>query len=240
MMGLINDITFIPDTYEELAKIFVAKLPKGYKRIDIVADCYRSPNLFYNGGDDTQADKVIIPSLQSRVRPDFNATLLKNCELIELIFEYIQTEALQCLELLGSQEIVLSSQDDCRKIQLSDDNVTIDPYPKLLSNQDEGDTKVVLHASKILDDDPDVTATIRSPSGETDIVILMTGLLNQDGERVILDDFHGNNNRKSYRLSDIERENDITESLIGFHAFTGNDFFSLFFRRICYKLLESS
>ena len=33
--------------------------------------------------------------------------------------------------------------------------------PELLSNQDEGDTKVVLHVSKVLDDDPNVTVAIR-------------------------------------------------------------------------------
>lgn len=76
--------------------------------------------------------------------------------MFELILEDIQSEALQCSELIGSQEIALSSEYDNRKIQLLDDNVTIDPYPELLSNQNEGDTKVVLHASKILDDDPDV------------------------------------------------------------------------------------
>lgn len=39
IIGLINYITFSPDTYEELEKIFVAKLPKGYKIIDIVTEC---------------------------------------------------------------------------------------------------------------------------------------------------------------------------------------------------------
>ena len=38
IIGLINYITSSPDTYEELEKIFVAKLPKGYKIIDIVTD----------------------------------------------------------------------------------------------------------------------------------------------------------------------------------------------------------
>ena len=71
----------------------------------------------------------------------------------------------------------------------------------------------------------------------------MIGLLHQYGERLILDDIHGNNNRKSYRLGDIELENDIIESLIGFHAFTDNDFVSSFFRKgknTCHKLLERS
>ena len=94
----------------------------------------------------------------------------------------------------------------------------------------------------MLDDDPDVKVTIRSPSGDTDIVILMIGHLHRYGERVILDDFHGDK-RKSYRMSDIELEDDIIESLIGFHAFTGNDFVRCFFRKgknTCYKILESS
>ena len=42
----------------------------------------------------------------------------------------------------------------------------MDPYPDLLSNQDEGDTKVILHANKILEDDPNAMVTIQSPSGD--------------------------------------------------------------------------
>ena len=38
MMGVMNLITSIPDTYEELAKVFVENLPKGYHRMDIAAD----------------------------------------------------------------------------------------------------------------------------------------------------------------------------------------------------------
>ena len=44
-------------------------------------------------------------------------------------------------------------------------------------------------------------------------------------------------------MSDIELEDDIIDSLIEFHAFTGNDFISSFFRKgknTCFKLLESS
>lgn len=68
-----------------------------------------------------------------------------------------------------SQEIVLSSEDEYLKIQVSDDYVTTNPYSELLFNQEEGDTKLALHTSKILDDDPDVTATIRSFWSSTSI-----------------------------------------------------------------------
>ena len=233
-MGLVNTLSSIPDTYEELAKQFVEKLPKGYKRIDIVADSYRSVRLFKNGVDDDQANKILITSLYSRVHPDFKTTVLKNREnkarLIELIFQYIKNEAVRCFEVLNCEEIVLSSEDECVRITMSEGVAIVAPYPELLSSQDEGDTKVILHASKILEEDSDAVVTIRSPSGDTDIVVLMIGLLHKYRERVLLDDFHGDK-RKTYRLSDIDLEDELIDALIGFHAFTGNDFTSSFFRK---------
>ena len=247
MMGLINIIKPIPDTYEELAEGFVEMLPRCYTRIDIVTDNYTSVKLYKNGVLGDQADKILIPSLHSRVHPEFKTTVLKNREnkvrLIQLIFEHIRTNALRCLEALGSSIMVLSSEDECVSLRRSDDGVmTIVPSPELLSNHDEGDTKVILHAYRILIDDSDAIVTIRSPSGDTDIFILMIGILHRFRDGVILDDFHGTNGRKSYRLNDIELEDDIVESLIGFHAFTGNDFVSSFFKKgklTCFKVMEN-
>ena len=89
MMGLMNIITPIPYTYEELAERFVEMLPRGYMRIDVVADNYTSVKLYKNGVPGDQTDKILIPSLHSRVHPDFRTTILKNREnkvrLIQLI-----------------------------------------------------------------------------------------------------------------------------------------------------------
>ena len=41
LMALIRTISPIPVTYAELVKILVDRLPKGYRRIDIIADTYR-------------------------------------------------------------------------------------------------------------------------------------------------------------------------------------------------------
>ena len=60
----------------------------------------------------------------------------------------------------------------------------------------------------------------------------MMGLLDQCGERMILDDFYGNNIRKSYILSEIELEDDIIELLISFHAFVAHGFASSFLRML--------
>ena len=75
-----------------------------------------------------------------------------------------------------SQEIVLSSEDEYLKIQVSDDYVTTNPYSELLFNQEEGDTKLALHTSKILDDDPDVTVTICSPTGGFFSILYFTSI----------------------------------------------------------------
>lgn len=247
MMGVINILTQIPDTYEELAERFVGMLPRGYERIDVVADKYTSVKLHKHGVPGDQFDKILIPSLHSRVHPEFKTMVLKNREnkvrLIQLIFEHIKTNALSCLEALGSSTMVLSSEDECVSLRRSDNDVmTIVPFPELLSNHDEGDTKVILHAYRILIEDADAVVTIRSPSGDTDILVLMIGILYSFRDRVILDDYHGTKGRKSYRLGDIELDDEIIESLIGFHAFTGNDFVSSFFKKgklSCFKVMEN-
>ena len=50
---------------------------------------------------------------------------------------------------------------------------------------------------------------------------------------------HGKS-RNVFRLKDVDIEDDIIDALIGFHAFTGNDYISSFFRKgkeTCYKIL---
>ena len=126
---------------------------------------------------------------------------------------------------------------------MDDGDGTLDESPEFISNQDKGDTKVILHVLNALNANSENVVTIRSPSGDSDILILMISNLKQFKERVILDDFHGITKRKSYRLSDIELEDEVVEALVGFHAFTGNDFVSSFFRKgklLCFQLMLSS
>lgn len=97
--------------------------------------------------------------------------------------------------------------------------------PSLISSQEETDTKVVLHAEVLLEDKNDTT-TIRLPSGDTDLVILMISLLCKFKKWVILGDGHEKNKKK---ISDVDIKSDIVDVLIGRHAPSGNDYISLFF-----------
>ena len=69
---------------------------------------------------------------------------------------------------------------------------------------------------------------MRSLSGGTDILVLVTATITTDIERVFYNGDSGLN-RKSEWLNDLQLKNDLKEGLIGFHAFTGNDFFPVFF-----------
>ena len=55
-------------------------------------------------------------------------------------------------------------------------------------------------------------------------------LLQEYKDAIYLDDGSGSSRRIIW-LGNIDLEDDITKFLIGFHAFTGNDFVSSFFRR---------
>ena len=67
--------------------------------------------------------------------------------------------------------MVLSSEDRYTKIVLSDDDVSIEPHLDLLSNDDEGDTKVIIHVIKTLKEDSEFVVTVWSPLGDNDIVV---------------------------------------------------------------------
>ena len=50
-------------------------------------------------------------------------------------------------------------------------------------------------------------------------------------------------NRKGFLLNEINLNDDIKNCLIGFHAFTGNDYISSFYRKgkaVCWKVLENN
>ena len=113
--------------------------------------------------------------------------------------------------------------------------------PQLCSNQEEADTKVILHAKHATESSDEGIAIIRSHSGDIDIAVIALSHFIEDADRVILDTNTGKY-RKTLGLDQIDMTKEQKSSLIGFHAFTGNDYNSSFFRKgkqVCWKVLES-
>ena len=74
------------------------------------------------------------------------------------------------------------------------------------------------------------------------IVVLAVGLLQEFNDRVFI--VNGcSSNTEHYKLSDFEIGVECTDALLGQHAFTGNVYVSLFFRKgkeKCWKVMKGA
>ena len=116
-----------------------------------------------------------------------------------------------------------SLDGECTEISLSSVNVNRD----LSSNQEEADTKVILHALNVLHESQQCKIHLRSPSGDTDILVIALGMIPYP-ERIYYDSGVGKN-RRCILLSEYVIPQEERDALIGFHAVTGNDYTSSFF-----------
>ena len=145
--------------------------------IDFVADCCFKNSIKASArlkrGIST---KVIIKSSKSKIPRDFSSSFLlcgeNKTRLIELIFQTMKGEKDEILDLLQSEEVVISKEEICRKLN----SIEILKFEKLLSNQEEADTKVIAHAIEYLSSCNEKNVLIRSPSGDVDIIVLCVTL----------------------------------------------------------------
>ena len=230
-MALIRTITKITDTFERFAWKMVSYIPKGYGRIDFVADCY-----FENSIKASERLKrgistnVIIKSTKSEIPIDFSLSFLmcgeNKTRLIELIFQSMEDEKDEVPDLLQKEEIVISREEVCRKLN----SIEILEFETLLPNHEEADTKVIVHAIEYLSSINEKNVLIRSPSGDADIIVLCVSLLYTYKERVFIDNGTGKS-RKLIWLGGINLSHEKCKALPGIHAFTGNDYVSPFFKK---------
>ena len=71
------------------------------------------------------------------------------------------------LNMLRTKELFLSREGYCHLLTLS----STQDYEALISNQEEADTRLILHPKHALDTGID-SILIRLPSGESDIIII--------------------------------------------------------------------
>ena len=171
--------------------------------------------------------KLSLISSKSKIPIDFSSSFLlygeNKTRLIELIFQTMEDEKDEILDLLQSEEIVISREEVCRKLS----SIEILEFETLLSNHEEADTKVITHAIKYLSSSNEKNVLIRSPSGDADIIVLCVSLLYTYKERVFIDNGTGKS-RKLIWLGGINLSHEKCKALLGMHAFTGNGYFSSF------------
>ena len=226
-------------TFGQLIAKLLSSLPKGHSRVDLVADCYREFSIKAGEREKrgaTESQRIFIKSFNTLVPSDLNGFYSNGenkTQLIKLTFEYIKTHSKKCLDILECNTIIMSGDEYCEKV--TNDNVL--NVENLVSNQEEADTKVVLHAMDALQHEGNVC--IRSPSGDTDILVIAVGLL-AGNSRVLVDSGNGDGRTKVW-LDSIILTPEQQSALIGFHAFTGNNYVSAFFRKskkICWDKMN--
>ena len=108
---------------------------------------------------------------------------------MELVSEFIDTYKAKVFNILRTNKIMISLDNKC--IWISRLSISIEE--SLTSNQEEADTKVVSHRQQILKSNETSVITLRSPSGDTDIVALTVALLYEFQNIVLIDDGSGDN-----------------------------------------------
>ncbi|KAG1693959.1 Ral GTPase-activating protein subunit alpha-1 [Nymphon striatum] len=215
---------------------------QGYARVDIVADTYRKDSLKNSERIKRgHSAKVLINSAESKIPRNFS-DFLKNGEnkgrMIEIIKDEMDKQKHAFLEKLKCNEIMFSVDKVC--IRMTEHST--DVVDELSSNQEEADTKLLLHAKHVFNAHPGKAVLIRSPSGDVDINILFLALFPEDADRIYID-YGTGKSRKVLQLSTIDMPDTFKSALVGFHAFSGNDYISSIFRkskRICWKKIEKS
>ena len=244
LMTLVRTLSGICDTYKDFACKLFSVIPKGYARIDIVADTYRetslkNPERLKRG----TSSRVMVQSALSKRPRNFN-DFLKNGEnksrLIELIQDVLIENKEEIIGMLKCQEIFFSADKVCNRIT----STTVSLVESLCSNQEEADTKLLLHTKHVLDNDDSKLVLMRSPSGDVDIQVLFisTFLVESEQKRICID-FGIGKSRKILHLSSVDMSDDLKSALTGFHVFTGNDYLSCIFRtskKLCWKALVKS
>ena len=129
-------------------------------------------------------DSIVISSPASKIPSEFSKFMKcgKNkTRLIDLICEVIPTDYKKALKMLKCKGIYYSTEDVALYL-----TKMISTLLLFKSNQEEADKKVILYCLDALKE-PELTVVLRSPSGQTDIMVLAVSLISSSQDWVFID-----------------------------------------------------
>ena len=94
----------IPERYAQLARKVLQSIPKGYERVDLVADTYRLVSMkIAERNKRGSSSKVSIKSAKSKIPRDFSSFMQNNenkSHLTDIIFDFIIENRIRCLQIV--------------------------------------------------------------------------------------------------------------------------------------------
>ena len=158
--------------------------------------------------------KVLTKSAESKVPrsfSDFHKNGENKSRMIEVIKDEIVKQKSAILDKLKCNEIMFSVDKVC--IRMTEESIEV--ADELSINQEEADTKLLLHANHALNAEPNKPLLIRSQSGYVDINILSLTLFPEDAGRIFVD-YSIRNSRIGLQLSMANMPDILKSALIGF------------------------
>ena len=179
----------LPKTFEGLFIRFLESLPKSYSHVDLVADCHRDFSIKAGERGKRGSSKDLGQIMENNVAKKYGEILFKWREkksTYDLTFVFMKEHPSRSLSLLKCNTIFLSGEHPCQSVisiklqsnfieiilrhgcppgickRISKESITF--YEDLSSDQDEADTKMVLHALHALQTS-NGNVYIWSPSG---------------------------------------------------------------------------
>ena len=184
-IALAQILTVITKTFENLILKIIKVLPVGCTTLHVVTDSYREVTIkSAERKNRITTPKVYVKSVSSNVSreiQEFSKNDDNKSRLIELFFDYVIQKGCKVLNITRASKI-LSKLGLCMRVTFS----TATEMTDLSSNHEEADTKVILHCANALSASKDSALILCSPSGDTDINVLATALLENYNSRLFI------------------------------------------------------
>ena len=174
-----------------------------------------------------ESNKFLIRSGKVKIPPNFQKFLC-NGDNKERLFQLIENTWAENKEAIGERDIYFARGSSCVKMT----NESVIRIEALDTDHDEADSKVSYLIRHAIDTYPDIREVcIRSSSGDVDIPVILIGSFGSYTSTTILVDNGTGKNRKKIRIDSSRLTELQQQALVGFHAFTGNDYVSSFLRK---------
>ena len=227
----------INSTYGKIVRDIMIKVcASKEKTIHLLLDRYVQPSIKdverVKRGANVDKIKFIIsgPDQQQKMK---GTELLKHGTfkegLSQLLMSEIQKE--HYASVIANKTVYVSHGGNCVRLSNDANNVlVVDKPEEFQGSHEEADTLIAFHAHKI-------SGTVKVRSSDTDVLIVLIGLAPMiTPTSKIMVDFGTANHRKLINVTDISEQLEktragLSEALLGFHALTGCDFTSSFYRK---------
>ena len=223
----------LPTTLGEFAESVFDQLPKE-PRVDFVTDSYHTKSIKATERNRRGSSAAyLIQGPSTKVPRDWKAFLSNDKNKMNLTKFLLQEwKTNKFAPKLHGRTIMFVCEDTCTKLTSVDGLTTLsEQVLELCSDQEEADTKIILHCLHIGQNSPqDSCITVRSP--DTDVFILLLRYADKVTQKILFDT--GVSNKR--RLVDIKTVaqnvgKEICSALPALHAFSGADATSAFVRK---------